>query len=185
MPESLVWKQEGLKFGDWTAGPNSDSVFEFSTQLEASDRVQNNGSLYLHYFLVREGKSPDPGTGKGMFSKKWTAYKKQRLNKFMKRKYKKTANLITGATEQTEEEQAKAELGLTEIISHWHPNLTVINMDVNLIRDHYNCVFRLTLCTTTRRGCRARCRRPWTSSWSSLLPCRTTNPSSGSTTTGT
>merc|ERR1719189_1446946 len=125
MPESLVWKQEGLKFGDWTAGPNSDSVFEFSTQLEASDRVQNNGSLYLHYFLVREGKSPDPGTGKGMFSKKWTAYKKQRLNKFMKRKYKKTANLITGATEQTEEEQAKAELGLTEIISQWHPNITL------------------------------------------------------------
>lgn len=143
MPESLVWKQEGLKFGDWTAGPNSDSVFEFSTQLEASDRVQNNGSLYLHYFLVREGKSPDPSTGKGMFSKKWTAYKKQRLNKFMKRKYKKTANLITGATEQTEEEQAKAELGLTEIISHWHPNLTVINMELwMLLRDHYNCVFR-------------------------------------------
>merc|ERR1719189_2437487 len=125
MPESLVWKQEGLKFGDWTAGPNSDSVFEFSTQLEASDRVQNNGSLYLHYFLVREGKSADPSTGKGMFSKKWTAYKKQRLNKFMKRKYKKTANLITGATEQTEEEQAKAELGLTEIISQWHPNITL------------------------------------------------------------
>ena len=144
-----MWKQEGLKFGDWTAGPNSDSVFEFSTQLEASDRVQNNGSLYLHYFLVREGKSPDPSTGKGMFSKKWTAYKKQRLNKFMKRKYKKTANLITGATEQTEEEQAKAELGLTEIISHWHPNLTVIikNMPFigNIYRDHLKLRFQVNV----------------------------------------
>jgi len=125
MPESLVWKKLGLKFGDWTDGPNSDSIFEFSTTIQASDSVQNNGSLYLHSFVVREGKSPDPDTGKGMFSKKWTAYKKQKLNKFMKRKYRKTANLITGVTEQSEEDQAKAELGLTEIISHWHPNITV------------------------------------------------------------
>merc|ERR1719422_3030148 len=125
MPESLVWRKEGLKFGDWTQGPNTDSIFEFSTQLAVSDRVQNNGSLYVHSFVVREGKSPDPDAGKGLFSKKWTAYKKQRLNKFMKRKYKKTANLLTGQTELTEEEQAKAELGLTEIISHWHPNITV------------------------------------------------------------
>ena len=105
MPESLVWKQTGLKFGDWSQGPNSDSTFEYNTKLEVSDRVQNNGSLYLHYFVVREGKSPDPSTGKGMFSKKWTAYKKQQLNKFMKRKYKKTANLLTGATEQSQEDQ--------------------------------------------------------------------------------
>merc|ERR1719411_1632226 len=125
MPESLIWKKLGLKFGDWTDGENSDSIFEFSSQISASESVQNNGSLYLHYFVVREGKSPDPATGKGMFSKKWTAYKKQRLNKFMKRKYKKTSNLITGETELTEEEQAKAELGLTEVISHWHPNITV------------------------------------------------------------
>ena len=117
MPESLVWKKTGLMFGDWSQGPNSDSIFEFSSSLPISDRVQNNGSLYLHSFLVREGKSPDPDAGKAMFSKKWTAYKKQRLNKFMKRKYKKTSNLLTGATDKTEEEQAKAELGLTEIIS--------------------------------------------------------------------
>ena len=42
-----------------------------------------------------------------MFSKKWTTYKTQRLNKFMKRKYKKTANLLTGATEQSEEDQVE------------------------------------------------------------------------------
>ena len=65
----------------------------------------------------------------------------------MKRKYKKTANLITGATEQTEEEQAKAELGLTEIISHWHPNLTVIIVDMiffkdNILRSLEHCAFR-------------------------------------------
>ena len=34
----------------------------------------------------------------------------QRLNKFMKRKYKKTANPLTGATEQSEEDQASLTL---------------------------------------------------------------------------
>merc|ERR1719369_1749458 len=131
IPDALIWKQEGLIYGDWTHGPNKDSVFEFSTEISISDRVQNNGSLYIHSFLVREGKSPDPSTGKGMFSKKWTTYKTQRLNKFMKRKYKKTANLITGVTEQSLEDQEKAEAGLTEIISHWHPNLTL-----NVVYDH-------------------------------------------------
>ena len=116
MPESLVWKKTGLMFGDWTQGPNSDSIFEFSSSLPISERVQNNGSLYLHSFVVKEGKSPDPDAGKAMFSKKWTAYKKQRLNKFMKRKYKKTTNLLTGETEQSVEVQEKAEQGLTEVL---------------------------------------------------------------------
>ena len=43
--------------------------------------------------------------GKGVFSKKWTAYKTQKLNKFMKKSYKKTANLLTGQTEQSLEDQ--------------------------------------------------------------------------------
>eukprot|EP00092_Neocalanus_flemingeri_P010752 GFUD01011581.1.p1 GENE.GFUD01011581.1~~GFUD01011581.1.p1 ORF type:complete len:671 (-),score=212.77 GFUD01011581.1:523-2535(-) len=131
IPETLVWKKEGLIYGNWEQGPNEDSIFEFATQIPVSERVQNNGSLYIHTFIVREGMSPDPSAGKGMFSKKWTTYKTQRLNKFMKMKYKKTANLLTGATEQSEEDQVKAAAGLTEIISHWHPNLTL-----NVVFDH-------------------------------------------------
>lgn len=131
VPESLVWKKEGLSYGNWEQGPNMDSIFELSTQIPLSERVQNNGSVYIHTFIVREGKSPDPSAGKGVFSRKWTTYKTQRLNKFMKRKYKTTANLLTGATEQSEEDQVKAAAGLTEIISHWHPNLTL-----NVVYDH-------------------------------------------------
>lgn len=131
IPESLVWKQEGLIYGNWEQGDAGDSIFEVNRQIPASDRVQNNGSLYLHTFLVKEGKSPDPSAGKNSFSKKWTTHKMQRLNKFMKRKYKKTANLLTGETEQSEEDQEKAALGLTEIVSHWHPNMTI-----NVVYDH-------------------------------------------------
>jgi len=131
VPESLVWKMEGLSYGDWTMGQSSDSIFEHSTQFGISEAAQNNGSVYIHSFIVKEGKSPDPSAGKGVFSKKWTAYKTQKLNKFMKKSYKKTANLLTGQTEQSLEDQKKAESGATEIISHWHPNITI-----NLVFDH-------------------------------------------------
>ena len=46
--------------------------------------------------------------------------------------YAKTANLLTGKTEATEEEQAKAAEGIKhEIFSHWHPNITI-----NLVVDY-------------------------------------------------
>ena len=60
VPESLVWKKEGLIYGDWTMGENSDSIFEFTSQFAISKAVQNNGSVYMHSFIVRGGKSPDP-----------------------------------------------------------------------------------------------------------------------------
>ncbi len=86
----------------------------------------------MHAFVVRSGKSPDPSTGKGRFSKKWTLYKSHRLNKYKKRQLRKTANLLTGKTELTDEDLRKIEEGVKqEIISHWHPNITV-----NLVADH-------------------------------------------------
>ena len=60
VPESLVWKKEGLSYGDWNMGENSDSIFEHSTQFGISSAVQNNGSVYIHSFIVKAGQSPDP-----------------------------------------------------------------------------------------------------------------------------
>ena len=48
--------------------------------------------------------------------------------------YQKTANLLTGQTEATLEEQAKVAEGIKqEIISHWHPNITI-----NIVNDYTN-----------------------------------------------
>ena len=60
VPGSLVWKMEGLSYGDWTMGQSSDSIFEHSAQFGISEAAQNNGSVYIHSFIVKEGKSPDP-----------------------------------------------------------------------------------------------------------------------------
>jgi len=130
--EALVWKKKGLAYGDWDSGPNGDATYSASTTFPASERVQNNGSIYMHAFVVQTGKSPDPSTGKGRFSKKWTVHKYYQLNKWKKKNYKKTANLLTGKTDASIEEQAKVAEGVKqEIISHWHPNITV-----NIVCDH-------------------------------------------------
>ena len=55
-----MWKKEGLSYGDWSMGENSDSIFELSTKFAISEAVQNNGSVYIHSFIVKGGKSPDP-----------------------------------------------------------------------------------------------------------------------------
>jgi len=129
--QSLIWMKDGLVYGDWYSGPAGDGTYTYSTQIEASEALQKNGSMYLHTFVVKTGKSPDPATGKGRFSKKWTMYKSRMMNKFKKKYYAKTANLLTGETTATEEEQAKAAIGIKhEIFSHWHPNITV-----NLVND--------------------------------------------------
>ena len=52
--------------------------------------------------------------------------------RFKKKYYAKTANLLTGETAATLEEQAKAAEGIKhEIFSHWHPNITI-----NLVNDY-------------------------------------------------
>jgi len=130
--EALVWTKKGLSYGDWDSGPNGDGTYSSTKNFPISERVQNNGSIYMHAFVVQAGKSPDPSTGKGRFSKKWTMHKYYQLNKWKKKSYKKTANLLTGKTEASEEEQAKVAEGVKqEIISHWHPNITV-----NIVCDH-------------------------------------------------
>jgi len=124
--DSLIWTKTGLVYGDWYSGENEDGTYSFSTQFDASKRLQNNGSMYLHSYVVAQGKSPDPSDGKGVYSKKRTIYQKKQINKFKKKMYGTTANLLTGKTEATEEEQAKAKEGIKhEIFSHWHPNITV------------------------------------------------------------
>ncbi|XP_049789358.1 cleft lip and palate transmembrane protein 1 homolog [Schistocerca nitens] len=121
-PDALIWKKEGLVYGDWYSGPNGDGTYVHNTELIASENVRNNGSLYLHVFLTRHGKPPNPDSNK---ARAQVAYNRKMLNKFKKLRYTKTHNLLTGETAATPEEVKKAETMKEEIISHWHPNLTV------------------------------------------------------------
>lgn len=125
---ALFWKEEGLVYGDWSSGPNKDGSHVQSKTIPCPPQLQNNGSLYIHVFIVKTGQSPDPQNRNHM--KRETLHHSRRLNKYKKKHYRKTQNLLTGQTEASEEEQRKAEIMSHEILSHWHPNLTL-----NLIDD--------------------------------------------------
>ncbi|CAK1540500.1 unnamed protein product [Leptosia nina] len=128
----LIWKQTGLVYGDWLGGPNNDGTYFHSTSIVPSQSLKNNGSIYLHVYVTPTGKSPNP-KDKTNFAGPYITYGKKMVNKYKKLKYLKTHNLLTGQSEKSEEELKKAETMKEEIISHWHPNLTI-----NLVTDQTN-----------------------------------------------
>ncbi|CAN8022263.1 unnamed protein product [Ixodes persulcatus] len=129
-PGSLVWKQTHIVYGDWQGGPNGDATYTTNTRFRASEAVKNNGTVFLHVYFVLSGYSPDPKAGKD-YSQTHTVYRKKQLNKYKKLRYKRTQNLLTGETAATPEMVEKAEAMKEEVLSHWHPNLTI-----NIIDDH-------------------------------------------------
>lgn len=128
----LIWKLPGLVYGDWNAGPTGDATFTYTTSFVPSENLKNNGSIYLHVYIVPSGKSLD-SKDKSNYAGSYITYGRKMVNKYKKLKYLKTHNLLTGETEKSEEEIMKAETLKEEIVSHWHPNLTI-----NLVTDQTN-----------------------------------------------
>ena len=94
--------------------------------------VQNNGTLWLHIYVTKAGRGGRTVYPSAGHSTPDTIHRRRQLNKYKKRYYKKTHNLLTGETEASIEEQLKAEANIKqEVLSHWHPNLTI-----NIIDDH-------------------------------------------------
>lgn len=133
-PNSLVWFQEGLVYGDWYGGRNGDGTVTHRTTIQASEKLQKNGSIFIHVYVTRSGESPDPNAGDS-YAGSEMGHTSRLLNKFKKVRYQKTHNLLTGQTEKSEEEVRKSKIMSAEIMSHWHPNLTI-----NLVTDQTNWV---------------------------------------------
>lgn len=102
---------------------------EFSNKTNSIYSFQNNGSVYIHVYVTRFGMSPNPADLES-YAGVEMGHSSRLLNKFKKIRYQKTHNLLTGQTEKSEEEQRKSEIMTAEIMSHWHPNLTI-----NLVTD--------------------------------------------------
>lgn len=91
-------------YGDWYSGPENNGIFTQELEIPVPEVVQNNGSFYLHTFLVRSGDSPDPSGVNGPYRPDYTVHRTRKMNRLKKRKYGKTHNLLTGNTIATEEE---------------------------------------------------------------------------------
>ncbi|CAK5073728.1 unnamed protein product [Meloidogyne enterolobii] len=122
---SLIWEERNLFYGDWESGPQFDGSYIKSLSFPTPDVLKKNGSFYLHVFLVKDGLSHFSGDSN------YVVYSNTQLNKYKKKYYRKTTNLLTGKTEQNVEEQQKADEGVKwEMLNYWHPNITV-----NLVTD--------------------------------------------------
>ncbi|GFT57824.1 cleft lip and palate transmembrane protein 1 homolog [Nephila pilipes] len=128
--DSLIWYQPDIIYGDWYGGPNGDGTYTLETQIDTTENMQKNCSIWLHTCVVRHGRSPNPKDRK---RRSWGdgVCKSKRMNKYKKLRYQRTHNLLTGETSASAEDIKKAEENPLEILSHWHPNLTV-----NIIDDH-------------------------------------------------
>ncbi|CAF1480758.1 unnamed protein product [Rotaria magnacalcarata] len=120
-----LWKLNDFKYGDWSSHGTRTKFVEFPI----SENIKNNGSLYLHVVVSKSRYSIDPSEHESD-SPQYTFWKSKRLNKYRKKVYRKTKNLLTGSTEKDEEYQKKADDNIVELLSHWHSNMTI-----NLLED--------------------------------------------------
>ncbi|CAG9859281.1 unnamed protein product [Phyllotreta striolata] len=118
---NVFWQKRGLKYGDWTSGIDNDGCYTFEKEVPITDNMRNNGTLFMHAYLVKSGYSPDP-SAENYARNEMTSVMKQ-LNRYKRLKSSGTKNLLTGESEKLEVEDGK-------IVSHWHPNFTL-----NLVTD--------------------------------------------------
>ncbi|CAM1331635.1 CLPTM1 (predicted), partial [Pycnogonum litorale] len=123
--QTKLWFQPGITYGDWV-GKSGDGSYSLSTSFATSRKIQNNGSIYLHLYIVKSGFSPDPASGKDGYSRRHTIHHCKRLNKYKKKRIVKTHSLLGSEEKIVEKIEDKPKM-----ISHWHPNLTI-----NIVDDH-------------------------------------------------
>lgn len=124
----LFWSVNDIEYGDWSMGLTNDGQLVYDGQITLTEKMQNNGTIYLHVHFS-ESDSEFPKKNSKLNKREFSTFK--RLNKYSKKMYKSTKNLLTGSTDKDEEYQQKAKEKVVEVLSFWHPNITI-----NLIDDH-------------------------------------------------
>ncbi|KAJ5887667.1 hypothetical protein N7495_007708 [Penicillium taxi] len=111
-----------LQEKNFTIGNYSD-VREIDTVINVPKQVQQNGTLWAHFFLARTGYQLDP-YAKG-YSTDNAVHFQRPLNQFLaKKKVRKLKNLLATQEEgQVEEEEDNTPQ--VSIASYYHPNFTV------------------------------------------------------------
>lgn len=78
-PGNLFWVKENLIYGDWYSGIDGDGTYSFESDINITNNIRNNGSLFLHGYVTRMGYSPNPRDKN--FAKQEMCYVKKALNK--------------------------------------------------------------------------------------------------------
>ena len=115
-PSTLVLHETGFGLGSWKDTRDIDTTFKVPKE------VQNNGTLYGHFFIGLHGYALDP-TARDFDPSKAYHFARPLNQVLPKKKVRKTKNLLTGSndTDAVEEvPKAPRQLG-----SFYHPNFTM------------------------------------------------------------
>ncbi|KAK6021540.1 hypothetical protein OSTOST_12786 [Ostertagia ostertagi] len=106
---NLFYQSLGMRYGDYSSGPEKVMKTEFiffQKTIPTPESLLRNQSIYLHTFITKSGSSPDPHHHS--YVRREVIYGVRQLNKFRKKYYKQTANLLTGKSGQSEDDLEKA-----------------------------------------------------------------------------
>lgn len=110
-----------LQEKNFTIGNYSDTR-EIETTIKVPKQVQNNGTLFAHFFLARTGHQLDPAAKD--YNTADAMHFLRPLNQYLpKKKAKKLKNLLASPDEVEEEEED--DTPNVQTVSYYHPNFTI------------------------------------------------------------
>ncbi|CAG8137627.1 unnamed protein product [Penicillium salamii] len=110
-----------LQEKNFTIGNYSDTR-EIDTTIQVPKQVQQNGTLWAHFFMGRTGYQLDPAAKD--YNTADAVHFLRPLNQYLpKKKVKKLKNLLTGPEDERDEEEDNTPEWST--MSYYHPNFTV------------------------------------------------------------
>ncbi|TVY88346.1 Cleft lip and palate transmembrane protein [Lachnellula willkommii] len=115
--ERRVVEEMGFRFGDYKENRVIDT--EFTVPKE----VQNNGTLWAHFYIGISGSKLDPTTA-GYDPSQAYHFVHPLTQYIAQKKIKKTKNLLAASDDDVEEEVEEVPTGPI-INSHYHPNFTI------------------------------------------------------------
>ncbi|RJE23016.1 CLPTM1 domain protein [Aspergillus sclerotialis] len=116
-PESLVLEEKNFTMANYS------DTREIDTTIKIPKEVQQNGTLWAHFYVGLAGHELDP-TAKDYRTDSAVHFFRP-LNQYLpKKKAKKLKNLLASA-EENEEEEEEDNTPDVQIVSYYHPNFTV------------------------------------------------------------
>lgn len=110
-----------LQEKNFTIGNYSDTR-EIETTIKVPKQVQNNGTLFAHFFVALTGHQLDPAAKD--YNTADAVHFLRPLNQYLpKKKAKKLKNLLADSGEEEEEEED--DTPSVQTVSYYHPNFTI------------------------------------------------------------
>ncbi|KAF2197160.1 cleft lip and palate transmembrane 1 [Delitschia confertaspora ATCC 74209] len=114
--ESLLIEEKNFKFGDWSENR------EVHTEFAVPKEVQNNATLFAHFYVAHSGNQLDP-MAPGYDMAKAYHFVRPLTQYLPKKKIAKTRNLLSSANEAAVQDVEEPQGQL--VAPYYHPNFTV------------------------------------------------------------